>query len=132
VDTFEGSEEHHLAGIDCEDLFHDTKERLSRFGLQAIIYKSLSDEFLRHYDGLPLDFVYVDAAHDAMNVMRDAVLSFDLLKIGGVMIFDDRDWHVMPDPVDCPGLAIDSFIACYARRLEIIGWGYQAAVKKLA
>jgi predicted O-methyltransferase YrrM len=132
VDTFEGSEEHHLAGIDCDDLLADTTERLSSFGDRSVIIKGFSDQVLRNYHGSPLDFGYVDASHDSMNVLRDSVLMFDLIKIGGIMIFDDYTWNVMPDPVDCPALAIDGFVAAYARRLEIIGMGYQFAVRKIA
>lgn len=135
VDTFEGSPEHHLIGFDCSKLEQQTKERLSRFGVRASINRSRTDAFL--VSGISrgctyFDFVYVDAAHDAMNVIRDAVLAFELLKVGGVMIFDDYQWTVMKDAVDCPKLAIDSFIRCYARRLKVIGVGYQVAVMKMS
>ncbi len=132
VDTFEGSEEHHLAGIDCDSLLADTMERLSRFHDRKVIIRGLSQEVLKECAFSLVDFGYIDAAHDAMSVMRDAVLLFDILKVGGIMVFDDYAWTVMPDPVDCPKLGVDGFIAAYARRLEIIGWGYQAAVKKIA
>ena len=131
VDTFAGSPEHHLAGIDCENLERDTRRRLERFGDRVIIFKGLSSS-IRQWPSLvpPLDFIYVDAAHDAMNVMRDATFAWDLLKVDGVMVFDDYPWTVFPDAVDCPKLAIDSFVKCYARQLLIIGLGWQMAVRK--
>lgn len=133
VDTFEGSDEHRLAGIDCSQIEHDTRERLARFS-RAMIIKSRSDEFLRRSPriGPGYDFIYVDAAHDALNVLRDAVLAFDLMKVGGVMIFDDYAWNVMPEKIDCPKMAVDAFVSCYGRQLEVIGLGYQVAVKKVA
>lgn len=129
VDTFEGSVEHHLAGIDCSTIYADAQERLARFGKRCTLTKAMS-----HHHGwtTPLDFVYVDAAHDAMNVLRDAVLHFEYLKVGGVMVFDDYAWEVMPLPIDRPQQAIDAFVACYARKLEVIGMGWQLAVKKVA
>ena len=38
------------------------------------------------------DFIYVDGSHTAPDVLFDAVLAFRLLKVGGVMIFDDYLW----------------------------------------
>lgn len=130
VDTFAGSDEHHLAGIDCSQIEADCRERLSPFGQKIIIAKGFSHEVLRDHREAIFDFVYVDAAHDSMNVLRDAVLAFDLLKVGGVMLFDDYQWTVMPDPAECPKLGVDSFLNCYGKRVEIIGLGYQVAVRK--
>lgn len=132
VDTFEGSEEHKLGGIDCSMNEGETRFRLARFDKRVGIFKCASDAFLRVNRRAKFQLVYVDAAHDAMNVLRDAVLAFDLLVPGGVMIFDDYEWKVMQDEIDCPKLGIDSFLACYARRLEVIGMGWQVAVRKLA
>lgn len=132
VDTFEGSAEHHLAGIDCSTIEADAKERLAPFGDRVQIRKGYSNLVLRTYDPVPiLDFVYVDAAHDSFNVLRDAMLAFDLLKVGGVMIFDDYEWKVYPDEIDRPKIAVDAFLACCARKVEIIGMGWQMAVKKV-
>lgn len=136
VDTFEGSEEHKIAGIDCESHLNQTVSRLARFNSRAKIVRSYSDAFLisryRQTEKDQFDFIYVDAAHDAMNVLRDSVLAFDLLKIGGIMIWDDFLWEVMEQPIDRPKIAIDGFLSCYARRLEVIGYGWQVAVSKIA
>lgn len=135
VDTFEGSDEHRLAGIDCSKNEEVAKARLARFGQKPRIWRMTSDRFLKnfHYaEMMTVDFVYVDAAHDAMNVLRDSVLAFDLLKPGGVLIWDDFLWSVMRDEIDRPKLAIDGFMAAYARRFEVIGMGWQIAINKTA
>lgn len=123
VDTFEGSEEHHIAGIDCSTIEADTRERLSRFAGKVDIFKAYSHDSLygMRYGGTRFDFVYVDAAHDAKNVLRDAVLAFEVLKPGGTMVFDDYYWAVMPHDIDRPKMAVDAFVACYAAELEVIG-----------
>lgn len=131
VDTFEGSEEHHLAGIDCSEIEKDCRERLAPFTQRVIITKGFSHEVLRDHQAAIFDFVYVDAAHDAMNVLRDSVLAFDLLKVGGIIMWDDYNWKVMPDEMDCPKLGVDSFIACFGKRVEIIGMGYQVCARKI-
>lgn len=137
VDTFKGSDEHQLAGIDCSDIHGQTIKRLARFGSPRVtlhVGESHKVLWARLAGVLPraADFVYVDAAHDAMNVLRDAVLAFELLAVGGVMIFDDYAWTVMLDEVDRPKMAVDAFLACYARRVEVIGMGWQVAVRKVA
>lgn len=128
VDTFAGSEEHKLAGIDCSTMEADTRERLEPFGDRVVVTRALSHQ---HGWTSRLDFVYVDAAHDSMNVLRDAVFHFEQLKPGGIMIFDDYEWTVMPHSVDCPKPAIDAFLMCYGKRLEVIGLGWQVAIRKI-
>jgi hypothetical protein len=76
--------------------------------------------------------LYVDAAHDAQNVLRDSVLHFEFLKVGGIMIWDDFGWTVMPHEIDRPKMAVEAFLACYARKVEVIGMGWQVAVRKVA
>lgn len=44
------------------------------------------------------DFIYVDGLHLSQDVLYDALLSFDLLKVGGILIFDDYLWF---DPQHC-------------------------------
>lgn len=128
VDTFEGSVEHHLNGIDCTSNEKIAREKLSVFN-NVTIWKGYSNKFLATTQDA-YDFIYIDAAHDAMNVMRDAVLSFEVLKSGGVIVFDDYTWREMPRPIDCPKMAVDAFLSCYADHLEVLGKGYQVAIRK--
>ena len=121
---------HALAGIDCSLLEAETRAKLKKFSPFVRIHKSTSAAFLRSCTR-QFDFIYVDAAHDAMNVLRDAVLAFDLLKPAGVMIFDDYEWTVMPNPLDCPKIGVDAFVSAYAKQVEVIGMGWQLAVRKV-
>lgn len=133
VDTFEGSEEHRLAGIDCSGLERMTRNRLARFALRAMIFKARTDYALKYmFRDDRFDFIYVDAAHDAMNVLRDSVLAFELLKTGGTILWDDFTWGAMPEELDRPKMAIEAFLGCYARQLEVIGMGYQVAARRVA
>lgn len=135
IDTFAGSEEHHLAGIDCSKLEEETRARLAPYQNRVVIFKGESHQSLHEMcviRELKLDFVYIDAAHDAMNVLRDAVLAFDILKVGGILVFDDLTWTVMPNAIDCPRMAIEALVACYAKQVEVIGMGSQLALKRTA
>ena len=77
----------------------------------------LCDQNYRNF----FDLIYIDGSHHAPDVLADAVLSFPLLKIGGVMIFDDYLWHLRgQDQLQCPKPAIDAFINIYFGKLSII------------
>ncbi|MCZ6464828.1 MAG: class I SAM-dependent methyltransferase [Proteobacteria bacterium] len=51
------------------------------------------------------DFIYIDGCHEAACVLLDAVLSWDLLKVGGTMIFDDYVWSMVANPGEKPSSA---------------------------
>ena len=61
----------------------------------------------------------------------DSVLSWNLLKPGGILIFDDYLW--MPDSYKSltPKLAVDSFIEVFEDYVEVILDKYRKAIKKI-
>ena len=88
---------------------------------------------------LPLDsfdIVYVDGSHLKSDVLEDAVLSWRLLRAGGVMIFDDYRWagcfagDAGSDPTAFPKAAIDAFLACFEGQYEVLHNSYQLILKK--
>lgn len=70
------------------------------------------------------DLIYVDGSHQAPDVLADAVMSFYLLKVGGLIIFDDYTWyterHGMEDLLNMPKLAIDAFMNIFIRKLRVL------------
>jgi predicted O-methyltransferase YrrM len=40
----------------------------------------------------PFDLIYVDGSHQASDVLTDSIITFQLLRVGGVMTFDDYVW----------------------------------------
>jgi predicted O-methyltransferase YrrM len=97
---------------------------------QCQIVKDFSENYLRRFAG-ELDFILVDGLHTAIGVLRDAVLSFEALKIGGVMVFDDYLWESMPRELDRPKVAIDAFLKCYADSIELLSTpAWQVAIKR--
>ncbi len=121
VDTFAGSPEYDKS-VDFSEVETAARERLKSFK-NVKIMKGFSHEVLKKIK-TPLDAVYIDGGHDSLNVIRDSVLAFDLLKVGGVMIWDDYGWTLMPNDIDRPKLAIDFFLKTYSRHLKVnfIGW----------
>lgn len=70
------------------------------------------------------DLIYIDGSHQAADVLADAVLSFELLRVGGLLIFDDYLWHMEAEGAqDSLGMAkpaIDAFVNCYQRKLRVV------------
>ncbi|MEI6240815.1 MAG: class I SAM-dependent methyltransferase [Planctomycetia bacterium] len=70
------------------------------------------------------DMVYVDGGHGAPDVLADAVLAFRLLRVGGLMIFDDYLWandRVRPDDIlRTPKPAIDAFLNVHWHAMRIV------------
>lgn len=127
VDTFEGSPEYDKA-IKFSEVEAAARERLKRFK-QVAILKGMSNDVLKKFK-TPLDAVYIDGGHDSLNVIRDSVMAFDLLKVGGVMIWDDYGWTLMPNEVDRPKFAIDFFLKTYAKHLNVLHKAWQVAAIK--
>ena len=77
------------------------------------------------------DIIYIDGSHKADDVLADTVLSWNLLKIGGILIFDDYSWKRNEFPKHLrPEIAIDSFINAYSNHIEIMHKGYQVFLRK--
>lgn len=143
IDTWEGGVEHDkdsmgavesnfnhnmaLATVETESKIHLTK--MKEYSNTALL--KLHNQNIEKFD-----FIYIDGSHQAPDVLRDAVLAFDLLRVGGIMIFDDYTWAMEPlgsqDLVNSPKLAIDSFLNCYIRKFFIIrGPLYQLYLQKI-
>jgi len=132
VDPFTGSAEHVRRAIDCSSNEKICREKLAPYGDRCSIHRMTSAEMLDWDQDLKesLDFLYIDGAHDAMNVLRDAVIGFRAVKHGGIIIFDDYRWLDMPREVDRPKIAIDAFLSCYADHIKVLNRGYQIVLEK--
>jgi len=115
---------------DLEKRFRDNLQRSGR-SQQVTVLKGDSKEVLR---GLPMssyDIIYIDGSHLARNVLADAVLSWPLLKPGGLLIFDDFLWKLNEYPFELrPRAAIEFFISLYQSHLEVIHTSWQMIVRK--
>ena len=146
IDTWEGGEEHKKQDIDfkkIENLFDNNIAIASRNksnlkiekhkGFSDVVLAKLLTEGKKNY----FDFIYIDGSHQASDVLCDAVLGFRLLKIGGILAFDD---YMFMDGApsernifNCPKPAIDSFINIYFRKIKFmaeVGSNYQVYIEK--
>lgn len=132
IDTWQGSMEHQL--IDSKNFIWQTfNNNIKNFPSEkVIIKKGFSKDVLKDPTLGKYDFIYIDGSHTTVDVLTDAVLSFPLLKVGGVMIFDDFLWTVYEDPLLCPRIGIEAFLNCFQRKYVVLEIGYQVAIKKVA
>lgn len=98
---------------------------------QIFKWKSSSILAAMRQNGELYDLIYVDGSHKASDVLSDAVDAFHLCKSGGIIIFDDYVGGLGGDILDMPKMAIDSFINCFSRDVEMLGVPInQIAVRK--
>lgn len=76
---------------------------------------------LRECGGPVADLIYVDGSHIAKHVLEDGVIGWKLLKVGGIMIFDDYWWGVTGGVDDQPRTGIDAFLHGYQKHWEMVG-----------
>ena len=77
------------------------------------------------------DIIYIDSCHLAPSVLQDAILSWPLVKVGGLIIFDDYDWSEAGSQIRTTRLGIDTFLELMQNNVEIIYKGYQVIIKKI-
>jgi SAM-dependent methyltransferase len=131
-----------LTGVDVFDGPHKDRcfANIERTGApaKATLITGYSQLVLR---GLPLnsfDIIYVDGSHAKNDVLEDAVLSWRLLREGGILIFDDYRWAgsfvsgTSDSPTDFPKAAIDPFVQCFEKQFDVIHNSYQLILRKKA
>ena len=150
IDTWEGGVEHQNGGTaesnmaSVESRFINNTNFAIGHALNNVslhIHKGFSDacmaQLLSEGKKGYFDFVYIDGSHQAPDVLCDAVLGFKLLKLGGLLVFDDYLWHeelkTGRDILRCPKPAIDAFVNLYFRKINVIPMPlYQIYVQKIS
>ena len=90
------------------------RKSFSNLALAGLIAEGKSEYF---------DLVYIDGSHQAPDVLTDAVMAFQVLRVGGIMIFDDYLWSMdtpgAQDVLKMPKPAIDAFMNIFQRKMNI-------------
>lgn len=131
IDTFTGNLEHRDRGLSLDGIEGRFDHNIRSIGCDRRVTKvrGRSAEALRPLPLRSYDFVYIDGSHLAADVLEDAVLSFRLLKPGGIMIFDDYEWRKYADPLWAPKPAIDAFLGIYAGQYDLVLKNYQVILE---
>lgn len=98
---------------------------------QMLIHQGSTESILPSLDPYSFDLIYVDADHSCRGVLSDAVMSWRLLKNGGVMVFDDYLWGIDQFPERLrPKPAVDFFVSSFSQDCDVIWSDYQLAIRK--
>ena len=140
VDTWGGSAEYlninllHFANINFSQIEKDFDKKIleTRREKQVIKMKMTSYEALLQLNDkkIKFDIIFIDASHEAKDVLTDAVLSWEILKNHGTLIFDDYEWGILNKTYYRPKIAIDSFINIFINNIEILHQGWQMILRK--
>lgn len=130
IDSWQGGWEHSE-----DDMFEVERKFLSNtseYSNKVEAIKSLSKEGLisiqdrsKYYD-----FIYIDGGHTMLDVMRDGILSIDLLKSGGIIAFDDYGWGQDQPQHLVPKVGIDALVMALQDEFDVLASGYQIWMKK--
>lgn len=125
---------HPTAKITCIDLYfqQDFKGNIAKTGVaqQVIKLEGYSQDLLVNLTSEYYDIAYVDGCHKPTSVLQDAILSWRLVKLGGLMIFDDYEFTFPDSPEQDTKIGINLFLEMFASQLEVVHQGYQLIVKK--
>jgi len=139
--------------IDCCDLFDgEFRDRFtantSPWANRVTIHQGASAKTLPSLAG-SYDLAYIDGNHTPLGVIADAVLTWPLVKIGGIVIFDDYLWlppgivdpaepwsqptrmkKIARYPMEATKTGVDAFLAGAIGRFTLVEQGYQMAIRK--
>ena len=146
VDTWLGGEEHNEENIQMSTVEKNFKNNIdsairehnAKCKVQphkGMSYRKLA-EFISYSEDNAgyFDLIYIDGSHEAPDVLQDATMAFGLLRIGGVMIFDDYLWGLNEkDSTKTPKIAIDAFTNCFRNKIHLIHKMplYQLCIQKI-
>jgi len=94
---------------------------------QIIVKRGLSSNVLPTLEKI-YNFIYIDGDHSEKAVWVDAVYSFKILCVDGIMIFDDYNWN---EGDKNPKKAIDRFLSEYKDCIQIMDMNNQVIIRKI-
>ena len=128
LDWFWDQAYHQKNGKSLEDSFH---ENLHGYLDRISVYCGRSFDSLLKLQNKQIiyDFIYIDGSHEQIDVLNDMMLSFQLLKVGGLMVMDDYHYKTQGMKED-PSIAIDAFLNVYNKKIKVIYLGCQVAIER--
>lgn len=145
---------HQSAKLTCVDHFVSEYEKFFDYNIKCSQVsekvqkiRGISQEVLRNLPLNSYDIIYIDGSHLASDVLEDAVLSWRLLKPGGIIVFDDY-YLVYLDAASCnyqeaamqgslynpsfnPKVGIDAFLIAFEEKIKILHKSNQVIIEKL-
>lgn len=130
IDTWAGGVEHDRAAMGEVEARFDRNIERARAKHAFTLRKMKSDsvtalaQLIAEGAANSFDITYVDASHQAPDVLADAILAFKLTRIGGIIVFDDYLWRMAGpggnDLLNQPKAGIDAFVNTHFRKLNVV------------
>ena len=132
VDTWAGADEH--KGSDAIFKIESKFDKnLNPHNSRLTKYKGTSYKFFYECnENSKFDLIYVDGSHYSDDVMIDAIKSFQHLKVGGILVFDDYLWVHYSKIIDNPAAAINNFLRLKRGSYIILTVDYQLTIQKVS
>lgn len=129
VDPWCGNVEHEVYEWDFVESAYD--EQVEPYGKKVEKHKEFSQDYLANHRDERFDFIYIDGDHLPEAAYADGVNSWDLLKVGGLMAFDDYEWQHPKGFEYNPKPAIDKFMREHKDDSEVVSIGWQVWLRKV-
>ncbi len=129
VDTFEGGADQ-VGVIDCQNIREKFLENTRPYSKKIKTYIGKSEDMLPTIQD-HFDIIYIDASHLVWDVLSDLVLSWKLLKQGGILMMDDVEWSGDSEVWRRPRVAVDAWLQCNKTRFNLIHMGNICIVEKI-
>ena len=91
--------------------------------------KALCQLVVEFEDQRGFDLIYIDAGHFATDVVIESALCWNMLKVGGIMFWDDYKNQGVRNTVKT---GADAFLGCVAGRYETLFTNHQLGIRKMA
>ena len=132
IDTFEGSVEHQYDPSYIQSLEGRFDFNIVKTGAPEKVNKIVgkSYEVMRNLPLASYNLVYIDGSHIASDVLEDAVLVWQLVQVGGFIIFDDYPFTFNQNPNWNTRIGIDAFMRTFSDKFRVIHKAYQVIIEK--
>ena len=131
IHTFKKDLDSDQSITDIKKIVNSKKEH-SLVSNKIYIMDEDTDTLLQKYisDNIVFDIIYINSSYFAKDILLDAVLSLKLLKIDGIMLFNNYLWEKLEPIMYSPKPAIDAILSIYKNEIAILFMGYQVIIKK--
>lgn len=131
VDTWQGADEHQGSSA-LQTIESNFDKNIEAYRDRSTKFKGTSFNFFNEFLAKnSFDLIYIDGSHHTDDVIVDAIKGFELLRVGGIMIFDDYFWGYYNKPIDNPAGAVNAFLRLKEGALEIECIYGQLIIKKI-
>ncbi len=129
IDTWETSKDRsQVLDFNFENIEKKFDTNLKDFSIKKI--KSTSEQaFKQLTEKDSFDYIYIDGSHNGIDIFNDALASFKILNVGGIIIFDDIT-NIYEDIEMQPYNAFEKFYRLHKKKIKILYLNNIAVIKK--